>query len=414
MTHLYFTGFDCLGCHASYPPDQDLLLCPACHDLLEARYDLARFGREVDRDALARRPSDVWRWTELLPVLDPTRIVTLGEGGTPFLRSERLARTCGVRELWLKSDAANPTGSLKDRSITVSATKAVEFGYGVLACDSTGNKASSTAAYAARAGLASVVFCPKDTPRPKMAQAVFFGARLIRVDGHYSQINAMYRRLIASGRVKWYDCGTDNPFRYEGKKTYAYEIAQDLGWRVPDRVLHPAAGGMSLVKTWKGFNELRTLGWVDRLPKMTVVQAARCAPIVLSWKQGLPRVAAIEKQSTAASALAAADPGLLGDRALHTVRASGGSGIAVDETEILDAVRLLGQDGLMIEPSGAVTVAAVRRGVREGSIDPGESVVCVLTGSGFKDFDRILDLVEIPSRVIAGYEAMVTEAERIG
>jgi len=411
---MYFTGFDCLGCHASYPPDQDLLLCPACHELLEARYDLARFGREVDRDALARRPSDVWRWTELLPVLDPTRIVTLGEGGTPFLRSERLARTCGVRELWLKSDAANPTGSLKDRSITVSATKAVEFGYGVLACDSTGNKASSTAAYAARAGLQSVVFCPKDTPRPKMAQAVFFGARLIRVEGHYSQINAMYRRLIASGRVKWYDCGTDNPFRYEGKKTYAYEIAQDLGWRAPDRVLHPAAGGMSLVKTWKGFNELRTLGWVDRLPKMTVVQAARCAPIVESWRQGLPRVAAVEKQATAASALAAADPGLLGDRALHTVRASDGAGIAVDEPEILDAVRLLGQDGLMIEPSGAVTVAAVRRGVREGTIDPSESVVCVLTGSGFKDFDRILDLVEIPSEVIAGYEAMAAAAERIG
>jgi threonine synthase len=411
---MYFTGFDCLGCRAAYPPDQDLLLCPACHDLLEARYDLARFGREMDRDAIARRPAGVWRWTELLPVLDPARIVTLGEGGTPFLRSERLARACGVRELWLKSDAANPTGSLKDRSITVSATKAVEFGYGVLACDSTGNKASSTAAYAARAGLRSVVFCPKDTPRPKMAQAIFFGARLIRVDGHYSQINAMYRRLIASGRVKWYDCGTDNPFRYEGKKTYAYEIAQDLGWRAPDRVLHPAAGGMSLVKTWKGFNELRTLGWVDRLPKMTVVQAARCAPIVESWRQGLPRVAAVPKQATAASALAAADPGLLGDRALHTVRASDGAGIAVDEPEILDAVRLLGQDGLMIEPSGAVTVAAVRRGVREGTIDPGESVVCVLTGSGFKDFDRILDLVEIPSQVIAGYEAMAAEAERIG
>jgi len=411
---MYFTGFDCLGCRAAYPPDQDLLLCLACHDLLEARYDLARFGREMDRDAIACRPAGVWRWTELLPVLDPARIVTLGEGGTPFLRSERLARACGVRELWLKSDAANPTGSLKDRSITVSATKAVEFGYGVLACDSTGNKASSTAAYAARAGLQSVVFCPKDTPRPKMAQAIFFGARLIRVDGHYSQINAMYRRLIASGRVKWYDCGTDNPFRYEGKKTYAYEIAQDLGWRAPDRVLHPAAGGMSLVKTWKGFNELRTLGWVDRLPKMTVVQAARCAPIVESWRQGLPRVAAVPKQATAASALAAADPGLLGDRALHTVRASDGAGIAVDEPEILDAVRLLGQDGLMIEPSGAVTVAAVRRGVREGTIDPGESVVCVLTGSGFKDFDRILDLVEIPSPVIAGYEAMAAEAERIG
>jgi threonine synthase len=411
---MYFTGFDCLGCRAAYPPDQDLLLCPECHQLLEARYDLARFGREVDRDALARRPSGVWRFTELLPVLDPSRIVTLGEGGTPFLRSAGLARACGVRELWLKSDAANPTGSLKDRSITVSATKAVEFGYGVLACDSTGNKASSTAAYAARAGLGSVVFCPKDTPIPKMAQAVFFGARLIRVDGHYSQINAMYRRLIASGRVKWYDCGTDNPFRYEGKKTYAYEIAQDLGWRVPDRVLHPAAGGMSLVKTWKGFNELRALGWVDRLPKMTVVQAARCAPIVDAWKRGLPRVAAIDKQSTVASALAAADPGLLGDRALEAVRASGGAGIAVDEAEILDAVRRLGREGLMIEPSGAVTVAAVLRGVADGSIDRDESVVCVLTGSGFKDFDRILDLVEIPSQVVSGFEAMLAEAERIG
>ena len=411
---MYFTGFDCLGCRAAYPPDQDLLLCPECHQLLEARYDLARFGRQVDRDALARRPSGVWRFTELLPVLDPSRIVTLGEGGTPFLRSAGLARACGVRELWLKSDAANPTGSLKDRSITVSATKAVEFGYGVLACDSTGNKASSTAAYAARAGLGSVVFCPKDTPVPKMAQAVFFGARLIRVDGHYSQINAMYRRLIASGRVKWYDCGTDNPFRYEGKKTYAYEIAQDLGWRVPDRVLHPAAGGMSLVKTWKGFNELRALGWVDRLPKMTVVQAARCAPIVDAWKRGLPRVAAIDKQSTVASALAAADPGLLGDRALEAVRASGGAGIAVDEAEILDAVRRLGREGLMIEPSGAVTVAAVLRGVADGSIDRDESVVCVLTGSGFKDFDRILDLVEIPSQVVSGFEAMLAEAERIG
>ena len=263
MTHLYFTGFDCLGCRAAYAPDEDLLLCPRCHQLLEARYDLARLGREMDRDAFARRPAGVWRWRELLPVLDPARIVTLGEGGTPFLRSERLARACGVRELWLKSDAANPTGSLKDRSITVSATKAMEFGYDVLACDSTGNKASSTAAYAARAGLRSVVFCPKDTPVPKMAQAVFFGARLIRVDGHYSQINAMYRRLISSGRVDWYDCGTDNPFRYEGKKTYAYEIAQDLGWRVPHRVLHPCAGGMG----GKGSTSCGRSGGPTRCPR---------------------------------------------------------------------------------------------------------------------------------------------------
>ena len=323
MTHLYFTGFDCLGCHAAYAPDQDLLLCPRCHQLLEARYDLGRFGREVDRDALARRPAGVWRWRELLPVLDEARIVTLGEGGTPFLRSERIARACGVRELWLKSDAANPTGSLKDRSITVSATKAMEFGYDVLSCDSTGNKASSTAAYAARAGLRSVVFCPKDTPVPKMAQAVFLGARLIRVDGHYSQINAMYRKLIASGRVKWYDCGTDNPFRYEGKKTYAYEIAEDLGWRVPDRVLHPCAGGMSLVKTWKGFNELRTLGWTDRLPRMTAVQAATALAIVGCRSTGSTRGRPFFHDSTMGAQRAACTAVILGSRSVQpSVRSS--------------------------------------------------------------------------------------------
>ena len=264
---IYFTGFVCVKCGAAYPPDRDLLLCPACDNLLEAEYDYARLARDLDRDGLWRRPPTVWRWVELLPVRDPGQVVTLGEGGTPLLRSERLARLCGVRELWIKSDATgNPTGSLKDRSITVSATKAREFGYSILSCDSTGNKASSAAAYAARAGLRSVVFCPHETPLPKLVQAVFFGAELVRVKGHYSEINAMYRRLIRSGRVKWYDCGTDNPFRYEGKKTYAYEIAQELGWKVPDRVLHPAAGGMSLVKTWKGFNELERLGWVDRVP----------------------------------------------------------------------------------------------------------------------------------------------------
>jgi threonine synthase len=401
-------------CAATYPPDRDLLLCPKCENLLEADYDYARLARELDRDALWRRPDDVWRWRELLPVLDPSKIVTLGEGGTPLLRADRLARACGVRELWLKSDAtANPTGSLKDRSITVSATKAVEFGYGVLACDSTGNKASSTAGYAARAGLRSVVFCPHDTPVPKMAQAVFFGARLIRVRGHYSEINAMYRRLIASGAVKWYDCGTDNPFRYEGKKTYAYEIAQALGWRAPDRLLHPAAGGMSLAKTWKGFNELKRLGWLDTLPKMTLVQGAGCAPMVRAWETGAPTIAPVEKKPTLASALAAADPGLLGARALEAVRASGGAAAAVTDDEIRGAMRDLAGEGLFIEPSGAVTVPALRRLVAAGHVDRGESVVCVLTGSGFKDFERIVEMVEIPRDVVTGYDAMLAAARQV-
>jgi len=411
---VYFTGFRCVGCSADYAGNQDLLLCPACGSLLDAEYDYAAMGRDLDRDRLATRPNDLWRWSEFLPVVDLDRIVTLGEGGGPLLRSDRLARRFGVREVWLKSDATSPTGSLKDRSIPICATKALEFGYGVLSCDSTGNKASSTAAYAARAGLRSVVFCPQDTPTPKVAQALFFGARLVRVRGHYSEINAMYRRLIHSGKVRWYDCGTDNPYRYEGKKTYAYEIAQGLGWQAPDWVLQPAAGGMSIVKAWKGFNELRQLGWISGLPRLAGVQASACAPIVAAMEGGLPRVAAVRKEPTIASAIAVAHPGLLGDATLQSLRASKGAAAAVSDQDILEATRLLAQEGVFVEPSGAVTVAALPALMKRGTVGGGDRVVCVLTGSGFKDFERIQEMVTIPDRIVGDYgemEALATELE---
>lgn len=407
----YFSGFHCVACAADFSAAEDLLLCPHCDNLLEADYDYARLAQEVDRDRLGARDEGVWRWVDLLPVLDRGKIVTLGEGGTPFLRSERLARSIGVRELWLKSDATgNPTGSLKDRSITVSATKALEFGYTILSCDSTGNKASSATAYAARAGLKAVVFCPDDAPLPKLAQAVFFGARLIRVRGHYSEINAMYRRLIATGQVRWYDCGTDNPFRYEGKKTYAYEIAAALGWRAPDRVIHPAAGGMSLAKTWKGFNERRQLGWCDELPKMTLAQSAACGPIARAWQRGDAAIEPVQRLPTIASAVAAADPGLLGQRALQAVRESAGAAVAVTDDEVRQAMRDLAAEGLFVEPSGCVGLAGLRRLAQRGLVGADESVVCVLTGSGFKDFDRALEMVQIPERVVANFDEMLAVA----
>lgn len=406
----YFSGFKCVGCGEHYAPNRDLLLCPRCDNLLDAEYDYERIRAEVDRDSIASRPVGLWRWRELMPVLDDSAIVSLGEGDTPMLRCDRLARWAGVRELWVKSDATNPTGSLKDRSITVSATKAVEFGYHVLSCDSTGNKASSTAAYAARAGLGCVVFCPEDTPIPKVTQALFFGAHLIRVRGHYSQINAMYRRLIHSGALRWYDCGTDNPFRYEGKKSYAYEIARQFGWAVPDRVLHPANGGMSVAKDWKGFKELERLGWIRGRPKMTAVQASACNPIERAFRAGDTSVAPIEKGATIAGALAGADPGLLGSRALEAVRESSGSVVGVPDGETIEAMEMLAREGLFIEPSGAVAVAGIRRMISNGEALPEERVVCVVTGSGFKDFDRIAERVRIPERVVTDYNEMLAAA----
>lgn len=410
---MYFTGFHCVACAAPYRADEDLLLCRKCGNLLEADFDYEALAADRKREDFASRPRGIWRWHELLPVVDSSRIVTLGEGDTPLLRCDRIATAIGVGELWVKYDAVNPTGSLKDRSIAVSATKALEFGYGVLACDSTGNKASSAAAYAARAGLESVVFCPHDTPVPKMAQAIFFGARLVRVRGHYSQINAMYRRLIHSGQVRWYDCGTDNPYRYEGKKTYAYEMAEAFDWRAPDCVVHPASGGMSIAKTWKGFNELRKLGWIDALPRMFGVQAANCGPIAASWLDGSETVTPIDKQPTLASALAAADPGLLGNRALQAIRESGGAAAGISEAEIVESVRLLATEGLFVEPSGAVAVAGVRNMRRSGAIGPRDKVVCVVTGSGFKDFERIAEMVAIPEHVVDGYDEMLSVAKAI-
>jgi threonine synthase len=410
----YFTGFTCVKCGTFASPDRDLLLCPKCDGLLDAQYDYALLARKLDRAQLSRRANDVWRWQELLPVLDPSRIVTLGEGGSPLLQCNQIGETLGLKNLWVKSDAtASPTGSLKDRSITICATKALEFGYKVLSCDSTGNKASSTAAYAARAGLKSVVFCPYETPLPKVAQAIFFGARLIRVKGHYSEINAMYRKLIHSGRVKWYDCGTDNPFRYEGKKTYAYEIAQAFNWSVPDWILQPAAGGMSIVKTWKGFQEMKKMGWIDRLPKMVAVQATECAPIVAAWEKGLNNVPGIGKGPTIASAIAVSNPGPLGDWTLQSIVASGGAAVGVSDDEILTATKTLAREGLFVEPSGAVTISALPHLLKSGRLDPRERVVCILTGSGFKDFERILEMVTIPEQGIQGYEEMLAAAESI-
>lgn len=404
---MYFTGLRCLGCATLQAPDRDVLLCPECQNLLEATYDYDGIRAHVDRDQIAASRRGVWRWASLLPVLDHGAIVTLGEGDTPMLRCDRLAKAVGVRELWLMSDAANPTGSLKDRSVTVAATKAAEFGYRILSCDSTGNKASSVAAYAARAGMESVVFCPEHTPAPKTTQAVFLGAKLMRVRGHYAEVNAMYRRLIGSGKVNWYDCGTDNPYRYEGKKSYAYEMVQHLGWRMPDRVLFPAAGGMALAKAWKGFGEMARLGWADGpLPRMTAVQAANCAPIVKAFNERADRVAPVEKGPTIATAIAGADPGLLGDRTLQALYESGGSGVGVSDDEIFDAVATLGREGFFIEPSGAVTLAGLRRQVAGGVVDRDERVVCVLTGSGFKDFDLLASRVQIPQAVIEGYAEM--------
>lgn len=411
----YFTGLKCTRCAASYGRGLPAFLCPQCGGLLDPQYDYEALARHFDKAKLSSRDGSIWRWRELLPVEDGAQIVSLGEGGTPLLRCDRLAAAVGVREIYIKNDTLNPTGSLKDRSVAIAATKALEFGYKVLSCDSWGNKAASVAAYAARAGLASVVFCPADTPAPKLVQSLAYGAKVVTVRASFSELKAMYRQLVLEGNLPWYECGSANPFRYEGKKTYGYEISEGLGWEAPDWVVQPAAGGLSTVKAWKGFGELYQLGWIRRRPKMALVQAEACAPIARAFAEGKAKVQPVAAGPTIASALAVGDPGDSGDWALRALRESQGAAVGVSEEEIRWAVQALSAEGVFAEPSAAVTIPAVKRLVAWGIIDESARVVCVVTGSGFKDMAFATGLVAMPEPIEldwAKFEAVAADIER--
>ncbi len=409
---IYFSGLRCTRCPERFPVTADLLRCPSCSGLLDPFYDLDRLREDFPHLRLDERLPTIWKWKELLPVLDPSKIVTLGEGGSPFIDCPRLASRMGVRRVFVLNDGSSmPSGSLKDRSVAVAATKALEFGYPVLSCDSTGNKAASVAAYAARAGITSVVFCPFDTPLPKIAQALFYGAKLIRVRGHFSEVNALYRRLLGAGEFRWYDCGTDNPYRYEGKKTYAYDMATALADSFPTKIFHPAAGCMSIVKMWKGFEEMRHLGLAPGSPALVACQPEACAPIVKAWTTGETSVSAVPKGKTVASALAFADPGDLGDATLDAIRRSNGLAVAVSDDALLAAWRDLGRLGIFSEPSGAISLAAALELSREGKLDREDVLVLNVTGTGFKDFETLLANVEVPAGIAETFEEMEAEAK---
>ncbi len=408
---VYFFGLHCTRCRERFPETADVLRCRRCSGLLDPQYDLDRLRADLSRLHLEERLPTIWKWKELLPILDASKIVTLGEGGSPFIDCPKLASRLGVRRVFVLNDGSSmPSGSLKDRSVAVAATKAVEFGYPVLSCDSTGNKAASVAAYAARAGIASVVFCPFDTPLPKIAQALFYGARVIRVRGHFSEVNAYYRRLLGSGAFRWYDCGTDNPYRYEGKKTYAYDVATTLGETFPTKIFHPAAGCMSIVKMWKGFEEMRRLGLAPGAPALVACQPEACAPIVKAWKAGESRVSPVAKGPTVAGALAFADPGDLGDSTLEALRSSNGLAVAVSDEALLAAWQTLGRLGVFSEPSGAISLAAALELSQRGRLSPEDVLVLNVTGSGFKDMDTLLAHVDVPSTIVEGFEEMEKEA----
>jgi len=326
----------------------------------------------------------MWRYGPVLPPQRQTSIISLGEGMTPLVRTRRLGHRVGANQLWLKDEGLNPTGSFKARGLSCAVSMAVELGIRKLAVPSAGNAASAMAAYAAAAGIEAHIFMPRDVPQANFIECKAYGANVTLVDGLISDC----AKLVAAGAARegWFDVTTlKEPYRIEGKKTMGYEVAEQMDWQLPDAIFYPTGGGVGLIGMWKAFSEMEELGWIGaKRPKMIAVQVEGCQPVVRAFEQGAGRSEFWENASTVASGLRVPKP--LGDfLILKAVRESGGTAIAVSDTELLDAgIRLASEEGLFIAPEGAACVSALEKLLQSGFLKPDEKIVLYNTGSGLK------------------------------
>lgn len=363
--------------------------CGDCGSVLEVRMDLGGLTRSHLRDVRASNDGTLWRWFDFFPVKSRGSVVSLGEGYTPLVRCRRLGERVGLRRLYVKNDALLPTGSLKDRSNTVGVSRAVELGFDTVSVTSTGNAAASVAAYAAAAGLRSVVMVPAGTDRAKVVQAYACGATVVVVAAaSLDHMGAFYREAVRE--FGWYDCLSSNPYRNEGKKSYAFELFDQMDEHVPHWIVHPTAGGAGLAAMWKGYRELHGLGWAHRFPRLVAAQSQAAAPIVAALRNDGARVEPVAAGPTVAESIQVGDPRALGLRALRAVRASNGAGVALTDEEILAAQALLGRlAGIFAEPSAAASLAAAVRLRGEGVIGAEDTVVCNVTGNGLKQVGSV-------------------------
>jgi threonine synthase len=396
----------CHLCRAEYPPAA-LWVCDQCLGPLEVTYDYDAIRPRLSRQAIESRPRNLWRYRELLPIAGEPR-TGLHSGFTPLVRADRLAARLGVRELYVKDDSVNhPTCSYKDRVVSIAATRAVELGFTVFACASTGNLAGSVAAHGARLGLSCAVFIPDDLEAGKVAGASVYRPRIIAVRGNYDDVNRLCTQV--ADKYAWGFANINLRAYYaEGAKTCGFEIAEQLGWRFPQHVVSPVAGGTLLPRILKGFEELREVGLVtDGLPAIHAAQAAGCAPVVRALDAGLEFPEPV-KPSTIAKSIAIGNPAD-GFQVLRAVRSTGGSGAMVSDAEIVDGIKLLAEtEGIFTEPAGGTTVAATRQLVERGAIPRDESIVICVTGNGYKTIEVLGGHGVTPIRIgrsLADFEA---------
>jgi threonine synthase len=378
------THLECAACGLEHEAQRLHNLCRECGKPLLVRYDLERAGQTLTKESLNGRRADMWRYREVLPVETDEDVVTLGEGWTPLLRTERLGEKLGLRNLYIKDESQNPTQSFKARGMSAAVSMARELGARKLAVPSAGNAAGALAAYAARAGLECFIFMPRDTPRANVVECEQTGAHVTLMDGLITDCGAeVGRRKEAEG---WFDVSTlKEPYRIEGKKTLGYELAEQLDWQLPDVIVYPTGGGTGLIGMWKAFDEMEKMGWLGpKRPRMVTVQAAGCAPIVRAFEEGKRFADEFPNAATVASGLRV--PRAIGDfLILDALRESGGTALAVTDAELIAATGEIGAaEGLFCAPEGAACLPAVRKMIEAGQVKPEDRVVLFNTGAGVK------------------------------
>ena len=380
----YLTHLECTSCGATHSADQLVRLCTECGKVLYARYDLDAARRETDRDALAARRSDMWRYFETLPVLDETNIVSLGEGMTPILEAPRLGEAIGATNLVIKDEGKNPTGTFKSRGLSAAVSKAKELGAAGVTIPTAGNAGGALAAYAARAGMDAHVFMPQDALDANKKEVTHAGGTLHLVDGLIGEAGQQSRELAAE--LGMFDLSTlQEPYRAEGKKTMGYEIAEQCGWTFPDAIIYPTGGGTGVVGIWKAIEELEALGWTDgKRPRFFCVQAEGCQPIVRAFNRGDDHAEPWQNAHTVAHGMRV--PSAIADYLiLQVLRESGGGAIAVSDDDLLEHMRLIARtEGIVVGPEGGATAAAARRLIASGTLSHDDHILLLNTGSGLK------------------------------
>ena len=390
----FVRGLKCRECNQDYPK-APLHVCENCFGPLEVVYDYDQIKKSLTREKIASRANNLWRYRELLPI-DGEPTVGLYSGFTPLVRAHRLGEVLGVKELYLKDDSVNhPTFSYKDRVVSVAIAKAIEFGYDTVSCASTGNLANAVAAHAAKAGLNCYVFIPEGLEQGKIVGSAIYGPRTISIKGNYDDVNRLCSEI--ADKYAWAFVNVNlRPYYAEGAKTHGFEIAEQLGWKLPHHIVVASAGGTILPKLVKAFDELKQMGLVeDKQCKIYSAQATGCAPIVDALKRGTDLITPV-KPNTIATSIAIGNPAD-GYYVVKAIQESGGWGESVTDDEILDGIRLLATtEGIFTEPAGGTEVAVTKKLIQQGRIPRDESIVISITGNGYKTLEVVAGCVERP------------------